>query len=84
MNATLPPSLLIETEGVPTSRPGIPLGVMVRLMVSEVVDDEKLVEEQPDYGLLLSWHLADSIIPKIRKSGFKGKIIVGLPEPKIL
>ena len=50
----------------------------------EVVDDEKLVEEQPDYGLLLSWHLADSIIPKIRKSGFKGKIIVGLPEPKIL
>ncbi len=50
----------------------------------EVVDDEKLVEDQPDYGLLLSWHLADSIIPKIRKSGFKGKIIVNLPEPKIL
>ena len=50
----------------------------------EVVDDEKLVEDQPDYGLLLSWHLADSIISKIRKSGFKGKIIVNLPEPKIL
>ena len=49
-----------------------------------VEDDEKLVTEQPDYGLLLSWHLADSIIPKIRKNGYKGKIIVNLPEPKIL
>ena len=49
-----------------------------------VEDDEKLITEQPDYGLLLSWHLADSIIPKIRKNGYKGKIIVSLPEPKIL
>lgn len=49
-----------------------------------VVDDERLVIDQPDYGLLLSWHLADSIIPKIRKSGYNGKIIVNLPEPKIL
>ena len=42
VNVTLPPSLLIETEGVRTSRPGFPLGVIVRLMVSEVVDDETL------------------------------------------
>lgn len=50
----------------------------------EVVDDRKLVDEQPDFALLLSWHLSESIIDKIRKDGFKGKIIVPLPEPKTL
>ncbi len=50
----------------------------------EVVDDEKLIEEQPSHALLLSWHLSDSIVSKIRKDGFKGKIIIPLPEPKII
>lgn len=50
----------------------------------EVVDDSKLVEDQPDYALLLSWHLSDSIIPKIQNDGYKGKIIVPLPKPKII
>lgn len=50
----------------------------------EVVDDKKLVEDQPEYALLLSWHLKDSIVPKLRKDGFQGKFIVPLPIPKIL
>lgn len=50
----------------------------------EVVDDSKLIQEQPDYALLLSWHLADSIISKIQNDGYKGKIIVPLPIPKII
>ena len=50
----------------------------------EVVDDDKLVKEQPDYAVLLSWHLSDSIISKIKKDGYLGKIIVPLPEPKII
>ena len=50
----------------------------------EVVDDSKLVEDQPDYALLLSWHLSDSIITKIQNDGYKGKIIVPLPKPKII
>ena len=49
-----------------------------------VVDDKQLVSDQPDFALLLSWHLSDSIIPKIRNDGFKGKIIIPLPEPKII
>ena len=49
-----------------------------------VVDDKQLVGDQPDFALLLSWHLSDSIIPKIRNDGFKGKIIIPLPEPKII
>ena len=34
----------------------------------EVVDDSKLIEDQPEYALLLSWHLNDSIISKIKKA----------------
>jgi len=49
-----------------------------------VVDDKQLVSDQPDFALLLSWHLSDSIIPKIRNDGFKGKIIFPLLEPKII
>ena len=49
-----------------------------------VLDDNKLVEEQPDYALLLSWHFGESIINKFRNDGYKGKIIIPLPEPKIL
>ena len=49
-----------------------------------VVGDKQLVSDQPDFALLLSWHLSDSIIPKIRNDGFKGKIIIPLPEPKII
>ena len=44
----------------------------------------RIIEEQPDFALLLSWHLSDSIISKIKNDGYKGKIIVPLPEPKII
>ena len=50
----------------------------------KVVDDNQLVLDQPDFALLLSWHLSDSIVAKIRDDGFKGKIILPLPEPKII
>ena len=49
-----------------------------------IKSDQELIEAQPDYALLLSWHLAESIIPKIKNDGFKGQFIVPLPEVKIL
>jgi SAM-dependent methyltransferase len=49
-----------------------------------VVDQEILFgNDAPDYGLLLSWHIADEIIPRFRSKGFKGKIIIPLPTPRI-
>ena len=51
----------------------------------KVVDQEILFgDNAPDYGVLLSWHIADEIIPRFRAKGFKGKIIIPLPDPKIL
>lgn len=41
-------------------------------------------DDQPDYALLLSWHIADELIPKLRQFGFRNKFIVPLPEPKVV
>ncbi len=49
-----------------------------------VLDEEKLYADQPDYALLLSWHIADELIPKIKAKGFKGGFIVPLPEPRVV
>lgn len=49
-----------------------------------VLDEGKLYEDQPDYAVLLSWHIADELAPKLKEKGFKGKFIVPLPEPRIL
>ncbi|QQG46213.1 MAG: class I SAM-dependent methyltransferase [Candidatus Niyogibacteria bacterium] len=45
-----------------------------------VVDETRLFSEQPDFALLLSWNLADELIPKIRAKGYKGKFIIPNPE----
>ncbi len=48
-----------------------------------VVDESRLFDEQPDYAMLLSWHIADELMPKLANRGFKGKFIIPLPEPRI-
>lgn len=65
--------------------PGSPkIGRYVPGTLIPVVDEEALYREQPEYALLLSWHLADELAPKIRQKGYKGKFIVPLPTPRIL
>lgn len=49
-----------------------------------VVDEKELYKKQPEYALLLSWHIADELIPKLKALGFKGKFIVPLPTPYIV
>jgi hypothetical protein len=49
-----------------------------------VVEESKLYEDQPEYALLLSWHIAEELAPKLREKGFKGDFIVPLPTPRIL
>lgn len=49
-----------------------------------VVDEEELFKDQPPYALLLSWHLADDLITKLREKGYKGKFIIPLPEARII
>ena len=49
-----------------------------------VLDEEKMFDEQPEYALMLSWHYADQIIKNLRKKGLKSKIIIPLPELRII
>jgi hypothetical protein len=37
-----------------------------------------------DHLLLLSWHIADEIIPKLKEKGYKGDFILPLPFPKVI
>lgn len=49
-----------------------------------VVDEAKLFEDQPEYALLLSWHIADELRENLLRKGFQGAFIVPLPEPRVL
>jgi len=49
-----------------------------------VLEEARLYEEQPEYALLLSWHIAGELTPKLRQKGYKGKYICPLPAPEII
>ena len=48
-----------------------------------VIEESRLFNDPPDYALLLSWHIADELMPKLREKGFKGGFIIPLPEPRV-
>jgi SAM-dependent methyltransferase len=49
-----------------------------------VLDEQVLFDDQPEYALLLSWHIADDLMAILKKNGFKGKFIVPLPKPYVV
>jgi hypothetical protein len=49
-----------------------------------VLEESRLYTDQPEYVLLLSWHIAEELIPKLREKGYKGKYICPLPAPTIV
>jgi SAM-dependent methyltransferase len=48
-----------------------------------VREETRLFSDQPEYALLLSWHIADELIPKLTSAGFKNRFIVPLPTPRV-
>jgi len=49
-----------------------------------VVDNHILIDEQPDYVVLLAWHYATPIAQQLRARGLKSKLVVPLPDVEIL
>jgi len=49
-----------------------------------IVDEERLFREQPEHAVMLSWHYADPIIRGLRNKGLRSKIIVPLPEIRVV
>ena len=48
-----------------------------------IISEKKLYSDQPEYALLLSWHISKELIANLKKKGFKGKFIIPLPSPRI-
>jgi hypothetical protein len=49
-----------------------------------VLEESRLFADQPRYALLLSWHIAEELIPKLTARGFRGDYIIPLPVPRII
>ncbi len=49
-----------------------------------IVDEEAMLREQPEYALILSWHIGEELAKKIRELGYQGTFIMPLPNPRIL
>ena len=72
---------LLWVVGAPVYARGLAL---VGRALIPVLEESKLFEDQPEYALLFSWHIADELIPKLRQKGYRGKFIVPLPTPRIV
>ncbi len=49
-----------------------------------VIEESRIFEDQPDYAIIFSWHIADELAAKLRERGYKGKFIVPLSQPRIM
>lgn len=49
-----------------------------------IEDERRLFDDPPDFALMLSWHIAEELMPKLRGAGYRGRFIVPLPEPLIV
>ncbi len=49
-----------------------------------IVNNEILLEQQPDYVVLLAWHYAKPIMEQLKERGLKSSFIIPLPDLTIL
>ena len=50
----------------------------------KVMNENKIISDEPDYVIILAWHLKKRIINLLLKKGYKGNFIIPLPNTKIL
>jgi hypothetical protein len=71
------PELMPYLAEQPTS---LKLGMHLPGCHLPVVENSILIEEQPDFVVLLAWHYAKPIAEQLRARGLKSKLIMPLPE----
>ena len=85
-SATLINYIGIDRETMPyiaEQRTSLKLGMYSPGKHIPILDEKFLLESQPDFVFLLSWHYASEIIAILRKKGLKSKIIIPLPRVTI-
>lgn len=51
----------------------------------KVVDEKKYFKHNsPDMAMILSWNMSGTIMKNLKKSGYKGKFLIPLPDPKVI
>jgi SAM-dependent methyltransferase len=59
------------------------IGKYIPGTIVPVWEESRLFSDQPEYALLLSWHIADELIPKLRSRGFQGQFILPLSTVRL-
>lgn len=49
-----------------------------------IVNEKVLFKEQPDYVVLMAWHYADFIMPRLKKAGLRSDFVIPLPDLRIV
>ena len=49
-----------------------------------VVNNQRLIDEQPDFVVLLAWHYAKPIMEQLKARGLKSDFIIPLPDFKVV
>ena len=49
-----------------------------------IVNNQRLINEQPDYVVILAWHLAKPIMEQLKARGLKSDFVIPLPDFKIV
>lgn len=49
-----------------------------------IVDNKRLIDEQPNFVVLLAWHYAKPIMEQLKERGLKSDFVIPLPDFKII
>jgi hypothetical protein len=60
------------------------IGLYTPGMHLPVVDEKRIFDEQPDYALVLSWHIGGELMKLYRTLGYEGAFVMPLPRPRII
>ncbi len=75
------PDLLPYLAEQPTS---LKLGLHLPGLHQPIVNNQILIDEQPDFVLLLAWHYATPITEQLRARGLRSKFVMPLPTFEVL
>jgi hypothetical protein len=69
---------VVEVEG------SLKIGKYMPGTLIPIIEESRMFQEQPDCAIIFSWHIAAELAPKLRAKGYKGQLIVPLPQPHLL